>query len=151
MDSGKQERPEGRDIYEASLSGAQDRPFIPRLRSDPSPYRPLARSLDDFRKEEGLEERERRLHDIWLSVTHSHSHSHPRLPLFVSPFSNTTASTAPAAKDGMLTPERADELTKMYQEELLRQCAEEGMTFGPVTWKDFRRYAGEKEEGLSPR
>ena len=29
MDSEKQEKPSGREIYEASLSGAQNRPYIP--------------------------------------------------------------------------------------------------------------------------
>ena len=137
MDSGKQERPSGRDIYEASLSGAQDRPFIPRLRSDPSPYHPLARSLEDFRQEEGLDERERRLHKLWTRITHLHKH----LPPFVSPFSSTTASTASSANDATLSPERADELGRIYQDELMRRCAEEdGKPFGPVTWKDFRKY-----------
>ena len=145
MDSGKQEKPSGREIYEASLSGAQNRPYIPRLRSDPSPYHPLARSLDEFRREEGYEERERRLHELWTRLAHPHKE---RFPPFISPFSSTTASTAPAAKDGTLTPERADELGKMYHDELLKRCAEEdGKPFGPVTWKDFRKYADYKEAG----
>ena len=60
--------PTRREVFEASLAGAQTRPFIPRLRSDPPPYQPLPHSLVEFRVQEGRENREHRLKQLWYSL-----------------------------------------------------------------------------------
>ena len=54
-----------RDIFEGSSSGAQPHPYVPRFRSDPEPYRPLERSLEEYRAKEGEEAREMRLRALW--------------------------------------------------------------------------------------
>ncbi|KAH8113244.1 mitochondrial carrier [Phellopilus nigrolimitatus] len=141
MVSRKQERQSGREIYEGSMSGAQDRPFIPRLRSDLPLIRPLPRSLDNFREEEGSENREKRLHGLWKKIPHPHRERLLREQDSISHW-------VPVNDHVSLTRERAENLTKMYEDELLRECAEEGDTSGPVTWKDFRKYADYKEAEL---
>ncbi len=50
-----------RAVYDGSISGAQDRPYIPHLRSDPPSFHPLPRSLAEFRNQEGREYRKARL------------------------------------------------------------------------------------------
>ncbi|KAI5124933.1 hypothetical protein M0805_007360 [Coniferiporia weirii] len=142
MVSGKPERPSGRDIFEGSLSGAQDRPFIPRLRSDPSSYHPLPRSLDEFRNEEGSENREGRLHALWRKIPHPHRGNHALKR-------ESASDWVPATGHASLTPERAEGLRRMYHDELLRKCAlEESDPSGPITWKDFKKYAENKEAEL---
>ncbi|THH11487.1 hypothetical protein EW145_g618 [Phellinidium pouzarii] len=143
MVSQKPERPSGRDIFEASLSGAQNRSFIPRLRSDPPHYyQPLPRSLTEFRDKEGSEDREKHLHTLWKKITHIHKGKHPFKQDSISHW-------IPATNNASLTPEKAEDLKKMYQDELLRECTlEEGDHWGPVTWKDFKKYAEKKEAEL---
>jgi solute carrier family 25 phosphate transporter 23/24/25/41 len=124
-----------RDVFEEALSGAQTRPFIPRLRSDPSPWHPLPRTLADYREIEGKEQREARLRALWR-----------RLP------SGTTVSEhderGPVADHANMNPERAERLRVMYEDELMRRCggtATEGTK--SVDWKDFLEYADKKEAG----
>lgn len=133
------DRPSGRDIFEASYSGAQERPFIPRLRSDHYSYHPLARSLQQFRQEEGEENRDKRLHTLWKKLPHKGNHISTK---------EIEASSVPVIEHAALTKERAETLTKIYEDELVRRCAEEEEDpSSPVTWKDFKKYAEEKEAG----
>lgn len=135
--------PSGRDIYEASLSGAQNRPFIPRLRSDPSPYHPLARTLDDFRGEEGRENRKRRLQALWKHICKGGYNVHQ------------DNAKAIHQLDGLdLTPEKAEALRASYEHELLQHCggdrSEPGSSnLGHIKWRQFKEYAEAKEVGAS--
>lgn len=144
---GKQERPPGRgersarEFFEGCLSGAFTRPYIPRLRSDPSSTQVLSRSLDEFRNLEGPESREKRLHAVWKRIPHGHKDSAGKLDAAPS-------SWAPASANVTLTREKAENLTAMYHNELLKECAwEDGDPQNPVTWKDFKKYADYKEAG----
>lgn len=133
----------GRDLFDASESGAQGRPWIPRLRSDSPTHTqsaPLSRSLAEFREAEGREHRKRRLRELWR-----------RLPQY-------GLRHDAAAKPGQvvvvdyvgLTPEKADELQTTYEAELLRRCGgySSGSPSGNVGWKAFVQYAEAKEEEL---
>lgn len=157
-----------RELFDAVLSGEQQRrPFIPRLRSDPSPFHPSVKSLDDFRREEG-NEREKRLHILWKKIPH------PRPPRGKHAGSNghgngngngngsgdnSQEARLDAAKPrwepagsttGNITRERAEHLTRMYHDELIKECALEDGTdpTAPVTWLDFKAYANYKEAGM---
>jgi hypothetical protein len=44
----KEQAQTGREIFDATDSGAEDRPFIPKLRSDTLPKR-VPRTLEEFR------------------------------------------------------------------------------------------------------
>ena len=132
--SARNDPPRGRDIFEDSHSGAQERPFIPRLRSDPLPYKRLPRSLDELHQQEGAEVRERRLRILW-----------EKLPRSVNGVSGTTSSSSVIDE---ITHEDARKLEKIYEDELLRKCAQEsGSSTVFVTWKDFLEYADAKELG----
>lgn len=135
-----EEPPSRRDIFEASLSGAQERPWIPRLRSDqPLPYHPLPRSLERFREEEGLENRDKRLQEVWKKLPHKAQPHHDQVSI----------DTMPIVEHAALTKDRAEKLTRMYEDELLMRVAEEeGSTPSEVNWDDFKRYAEEKEAGM---
>ena len=158
-------RQTGREIFDASQSGAQSRPLLPRLRSDPlssSAIHPLARSLEDFRKDEGAENREKRLHAIWKRIPHPrrerkqlqqqqhhvHSGHVNRLDVASTRWVPATTGSAGGQENALLTREKAENLVDMYHDELLRECAlEDGDPTEPVTWKDFRKYADYKEAG----
>lgn len=129
--SRRRSKPTGRQIFEATLSGAQDRPWIPRLRGDPPAYVPLPHTLAEFRKQEGRAYRKKRLRALW-----------ERLP------------TDPVVKEGKgeedkpgpsgLTRERAQRLENIYEQELYGTC---GGKPGRPEWKEFVKYAESKEVG----
>lgn len=123
-----------RDIFEGSLSGAQSRPFVPRLRSDPSPWHSLPRDLAEYREQEGKERREVRLRALWR-----------RLPTRRTSLEHSIQWTG-VDQTGM-NPERAERLRAMYEDELMNGCASSGTT--SIDWKDFLDYADKKEEGKS--
>lgn len=132
-----QARPTARETFETSCSGAQARPFIPRLRSDPPPYHPLPKSLVEFREREGREERKKLLRQLWQQL--------PKPEYYVPNPEKVLSSTDRSS----LNPEEAEELRHMYVEELLGTCGRHvsGNTVGPVDWKAFREYAEAKEAG----
>lgn len=137
--SGSEERPPGREIFEATITGAQPRPFIPRLRSDPpvyETYHPLPQSLAEFREREGRAERKKLLYQMWKELPHP-EHYVP---------SAEKASLSGRAK---LTPMKAEKLQLLYEEELLGSCGGhvEGNSASPVNWKEFKEYAEAKEAG----
>ena len=134
----EEERPSRRDLFEASLSGAQERPWFPRLRSDPPlPHHPPPRSLDRFREEEGEENREKRLQELWKKLPHK---TKPHTP-------QTAVESVPVTEHASLTKDRAEKLTRMYEEELVRRVSEEDGGASELSWKDFKKYAEEKETG----
>ena len=146
-------RPSGREIFDGALSGALDRPFVPRLRSDPpsTSFRLLARSLEDFRQEEGPENREKRLHAVWKRIPHPRKahHSPPHQHAGNGDLDAVPSSWVPPGENASLTREKAEKLTAMYHDELLKECAlEEGNTLEPVTWGEFKKYADYKEAGV---
>lgn len=134
--------PSRRAIFEASDSGAQERPWLPRLRSDPPPFHPLARSLVDFRRQEGQEERERRLRKLWTRL--------PKRPPEEDVDDEAIAKAYPVTHDGELTKESAKQLVKMYEDELFGRCREHTYSLRnrSVSWDDFRKYAEAKEAGM---
>lgn len=134
-----QERPSAREIFEATVSGAQARPFIPRLRSDPPAYlsyHPLPQSLVEFREREGRAERKKLLRQIWKQL--------PRPEHYVP-----SAEKASLGGRTKLTPMKAEKLKLVYEEELLGSCGVyvEGNSGSPVNWKEFKEYAEAKEAG----
>ncbi|THH32885.1 hypothetical protein EUX98_g1280 [Antrodiella citrinella] len=135
-------RPSNREIYEASYSGAQNRPFIPRLRSDNYHYHPLPHNLVEFRTQEGESRREQRLRDVWSRLPKKFNHDDAE--------DEEIARRNPVKKDGVLTKESAKELEEMYQDELVGRCG--GHTSGfrrrSIGWNEFREYAVQKEAEL---
>ncbi|THH14673.1 hypothetical protein EW146_g5689 [Bondarzewia mesenterica] len=125
--------PSGRDIYDDTLSGAQDRPFIPRLRSDPPSRLPPPRSLARFREQEGNESRKARLRELWQKLNTLDQHL----------AEVEDAGSSAVGKDRTsLTPESAKKIRTMYERELVGSCG------GSVGWPEFKRYALEKEAEL---
>ncbi|KAL4081688.1 mitochondrial carrier domain-containing protein [Scleroderma yunnanense] len=130
--------PTNRDIFEASFSGAQDRPSIPKLRLDP-PYHPIPHSLVEFREGEGKENRERRFHGIWKSLSN---------PSYHDP---DTVGTRPPPSRETLTLDKEAETIRNEDELFLRCCGDRHtMDKQPthIRWADFRKYAEAKEAEL---
>lgn len=124
-----------RALYDACVSGAQDRPHIPHLRSDPqTSCHPLPRSLAEFRKLEGREYRKARLRALWkrlLTALHAEGTSFDTVPRLVG--------------GATLTPESAAQMRKMYERELMESCSDKP---GHIGWKKFKQYAEDKEAEL---
>jgi solute carrier family 25 phosphate transporter 23/24/25/41 len=127
-----------RETYDASLSGANDRPLIPRLRSDPLPHG-LPHTLQEFRDSEGRENRKNRLQALWrrLFVLPHPDHQSQR---------NTSNTTVDPDR---FTRENAESLKTMYENELLGHCKGHPSAPGQVGWKEFKEYAQAKEVGES--
>lgn len=128
-------------VYDGSISGAQDRPHIPHLRSDPSPYHPLPRSLAEFRAQEGREYRKARLRALWKQLRaaiDSDAVEHAGSGAPAHPVGVGGSSTA-------LTPESARQMRKTYERELMGRCK----SSGHIEWKEFKKYAEDKEAGQS--
>ena len=123
-----------RALYDACVSGAQDRPHIPHLRSDPqTSYRPLPRSLVEFREREGREYRKARLRALWKRL------------LIALDAEGTGFEAVPRLVGGTtLTPESAAQMRKMYERELMESCSDSP---GHIGWKKFKQYAEDKEAG----
>ncbi|EJD53461.1 mitochondrial carrier [Auricularia subglabra TFB-10046 SS5] len=128
-----------RDYYDAVLSGTYAPPFLPRLRGDPPPAifdMPYvrARTLQEWRTDEGEARRESRLRRVWEQL--------PRE--LRAPDAGEQEREAEAA-GAAVTPERARTLKGVYDRELLRLVRGRG---GRLEWEDFLRYANEKEREL---
>lgn len=130
-----------RAISEANDPEAQERPWIPRLRSDPASFHPLPRSLKEFRKQEGEEKREQRLRELWTRL--------PKRPL-EDVDDEAIAKNNPVTHDGELTVESATKLEKMYEDELYGLCKAPPHTLRDqgVCWPAFKKYAEAKEAGM---
>ncbi|KAI0081721.1 mitochondrial carrier [Panus rudis PR-1116 ss-1] len=135
-------RPTGRDLFEATLSGAHPRPFIPRLRSDPPAYHPPPHSLLEFREQEGADNREQRLRKLWTKL--------PKRLRRHDQDDEEVSREYPVHPSEGLTREGAKRLEKMYEDELLGYCG--GHTSGfrnrHVSWEAFTKYAEAKEVEL---
>jgi solute carrier family 25 (mitochondrial phosphate transporter), member 23/24/25/41 len=129
-----------RVVYDGSISGAQDRPHIPHLRSDQPPYHPLPRSLAEFRAQEGRQYRKARLRALWKQLRAA----------IDSDAVEVAGSNAPTYPMGVgsstaLTPESARQMRKTYERELMGRCK----SSGHIEWKEFKKYAEDKEAGQS--
>ena len=133
--------PSRREIFEASLNGTQNRPWLPRLRSDPPAYRPIPHNLAEFRAQEGKESRERLLRRLWKSL--------PKQPKIHHDLSEDEAVARRFAveDDHSLTEESARRLQEMYNDELFVRCRREGLLRRNIEWAEFERYAEAKEAG----
>ena len=136
-------RPTRREVFEASLAGAQTRPFIPRLRSDPPAYQPVPHNLVEFRAQESKEHRERRLKRLWLSLPKRQKIDHDESE------DEEVARAYPVESDHALTAESAQRLQEMYQDELLNRCRKHSAGFlqRRIGWLEFEKYAEAKEAG----
>jgi solute carrier family 25 (mitochondrial phosphate transporter), member 23/24/25/41 len=138
-------RPSARDVFQGSLNGAQDRPWIPHLRSDPSFYRPLPNNLLEFRQQEGAEQRERHFRQLWKRLPPvkrrllDHTDHDGGDPVAVR-------AEADAAVHNGLSRERATQLDRQYSDELLGCC--HGKLRGHIGWREFKAYAEDKEVGM---
>lgn len=134
------QRPPRRDIFEASLHGAQQRPFIPRLRADPPAYQPVPHNLLEFRALEGERNRELRLRQLFRSLP-----QHPR-PDHDDADDEAVADSAAYAvhDDRALTQESAKRLEEMYQDELYSRFRKHkfGFLHRNVGWAEFSAVCG---------
>ncbi|KAG8903969.1 hypothetical protein FRB99_002448 [Tulasnella sp. 403] len=123
-----------RDIFEDTLSGAQDPPNIPLLQSDRQKRRfPAPKSLRDYRVLEGEWQREQRLRSIWLRLPKSKPSDVPKTPV-----ADTNGQGSSRLADvSSLTKERAESLSEEYWEELVQR--------GSSDWKGFLAYVDQKE------
>ena len=126
-------RSSGRDIYEASFSGARDRPPIPRLRSDPI-YHAFPHTLNEFRDLEGRENRKCRLRMLWKRLSMPPHGHEPHM------------SASDTVDTDTLTRENAESLKTMYDSELLGHCGSSS-ALSQIGWKEFKEYAEAKEVG----
>jgi solute carrier family 25 phosphate transporter 23/24/25/41 len=85
---------------------------------------------------EGRTERKRRLRELW----HRLPAHHPDAP----------AKLIPIVDHAGLTPERAKELQRMYEDELLERCRGQrsARAAGHIGWREFKEYAQSKEAGM---
>jgi solute carrier family 25 (mitochondrial phosphate transporter), member 23/24/25/41 len=128
-----------RAVFDGSISGAQDRPYIPHLRSDTPTYHPLPRSLAEFREQEGRAYRKARLRALWKQLLAA-------LDSDVEDAEVDRATTLPVVgSNTALTPETARQMRKMYGRELMGRCK----SAGRIEWKEFKKYAESKEAGQS--
>lgn len=133
--------PSRRAVFEASFTGAQDRPWIPRLRSDPPAYRPAPHNLCEFRELEGKEAREHRLRHLWSSLPKNPKINHDELE------DEAVARQYAVEDDRSLTRENARRLQEMYNDEFFHCVRGEGFLHRNVGWKEFTKYADAKEAG----
>lgn len=135
-------RPSAREIFDSSLSGARNRPFIPQLRSDEADFHPVPQSLREYRQQEGVDQRRKRLRALWSRLP-------KKLP--INDFDDEAVSKAhPVKRDGDLTQESAKELDEMYENELYGRCGGHTKGFSRrISWPDFLKYADAKEQGMS--
>ncbi|KAF9652192.1 mitochondrial carrier [Thelephora ganbajun] len=147
--------PSGREIFDATVTGVQDRVSLPHLRSDPPPsktYRRLAHSLDEFRQQEG-EQREARLKEVWQRLTEARNGKGKERTASVGPVNPTTVDGV-GTKGATFTREKAEMLQDIYDDELLHKCGNGyGLTYARgskllIPWNDFYRYAEIKEVEL---
>ncbi|KAL4241926.1 mitochondrial carrier family protein [Abortiporus biennis] len=132
-------RPSGREVYEATYYGAQTRPYVPPLRSDPPTYHPLPHSLVEFRRLEGRERREHNLRQLWLKLPKRNG----------DPLEDTDELSAqhPVSNERTLSQESAKKLKRMYEDELVGRCGARTLRRN-IGWREFQKYAENKEREL---
>ncbi|KZW03777.1 mitochondrial carrier [Exidia glandulosa HHB12029] len=131
-----------RDYFESVGSGAYPAPFLPPLRADARPAiydMPYvrARTLDEWRADEGEARREARLRAVWKQL--------PR-PLRAPDAAERAREEEAERSESDLNPERARILKHAYEQELLRVVGRHSPD--GIEWDDFLRYANKKEAEL---
>ncbi|KAF7798945.1 hypothetical protein EIP86_010173 [Pleurotus ostreatoroseus] len=141
--------PSGREVFDASLSGAQTRPFLPHLRSDPPAYQPVPHNLLEFRAQEGRENREHRLRTLWLGLPKRQRSLHDEYE-DEQVAREVLPPEVAGEHHGKLTKESAKRLEEMYQDELLKRFRTHtaGFLHRNIGWKEFEKYADAKEAEL---
>ncbi|WRT65330.1 uncharacterized protein IL334_002273 [Kwoniella shivajii] len=134
------------------------------LREPPGPdiIPPIRPTLNEFRLNEGASARSSKLKALWKSLPHL-----PDVPSDSEQPSPTKSMQLPG-QDTLtaLSPERADRLRRLYEEELVKACSDErpeARLWGGaddlepevkhvkgkgVAWQDFRRFLWDKEREL---
>lgn len=117
-------------------SSSQNPPQVAAKRTPEKDSRAQPHSLTEFQQREGLENRKRRLHDLWQNI------SHPPSP-------KTSLQTSHDANDHSVTPESAVSLKAMYDHELVGRCKSDPSSSrpSPISWEEFQTYADAKEAG----
>jgi solute carrier family 25 (mitochondrial phosphate transporter), member 23/24/25/41 len=136
------DRPSRKEFFEATLSGAAQRPPLPPLRHDrTNAEQIIPHSLKDYRALESAQHREARLRALWRQLPSMQNHT-------IRP--EDAKGEYPVFEHPDLTPERAEELRRIYVEELLRDMDSAGGSSSnrSVDWETFRSYADQKEAEL---
>lgn len=154
-----------RESFEKTVSGAQNAPLLPHLRSDlPTPPAPskqqqqqrqppqlepqqVAHTLEEFRRLEGREKRKARLREIWNQWP---QRKHRQWGSASDPdLRDGPQKALPSTGTSSLTPEAAEKLSAMYENELLGSCGASSPASDPhpIGWKPFVAYAKAKEAG----
>jgi len=130
-----------RELFDASFTGAIERPLIPRLRSDLCPQHSPPHTLQEFREWEGREHRKRRLQDLWKRLPQRAPHRKEGKDI---------EHPADAVADDRLTHVKAEGLWAMYDEELMGHCGALPSTEArrDIPWRQFKEYAEAKEVGM---
>lgn len=126
------------ESFSSRLSSDSIRPTERSTSNLPQQTHP--RSLEEFRKSEGRENRKRRLQALWN-----------RLPPLPQPRGCTSNDSAPKPLGpGGLTYEKAESIRAMYDDELLVRCRGSKDRSGTqrVKWDEFKEYAQAKEVEL---
>ena len=127
-----------REVFDTTLSGEQEGPFIPPLKSDPQPHLLAPHSLREFREQEGRQVREERLRELWKKLPRNEYHA------------SDTATSDTFAEEEKLTLERAREMKREYEGELMTRCG--GLVSNgsskAIAWPEFKKYAEAKEAEL---
>lgn len=97
---------------------------------------PQPHSLADFQKQEGPENRKRRLRTVWEGLAQSTT---PK-----------TSAVDHSADDHPVTPETARPLKDLLDQELVGRCKTDPSGSKPsrISWEEFQRYADAKEAEL---
>jgi solute carrier family 25 phosphate transporter 23/24/25/41 len=122
------------DTFDAVYAGAQERPPLPHLRSDPPPPRAEPPSLADFRALEGRTQRRAQLRELWH-----------QLPTLIR---DAQRAEPGSARGEPLDSADARRLRQAYVRELLGTCTPAGAADN-IGWGEFKDYALRKEEGAS--
>ncbi|VDC07322.1 unnamed protein product [Peniophora sp. CBMAI 1063] len=140
--SGNDSAESNSEVFNWVSAGAQDRPRLPHLRSDPPRSERASHSLDEFREREGHDVRKAQLKELWH-----------RLPdLIQQAQAGAVEARAGAKGPEAVTREEARKMREAYVRELLASCRNghrsKGSAPNTIGWEDFRDYALEKEEEL---
>jgi hypothetical protein len=136
------EPPSRREIFNATVSGAIERPPLPPLHADGKHMstRTIPHSLDDYKVQEGSQQREARFRNLWQQLPQLHSQT-------ILPAS--TKLQIPVLANMDISAREAEELRHLYVQELLHICESSGGSSSHhVDWETFRAYIVQKEEEL---
>ena len=127
------------ELYEQPLSGGHSRPPIPPLQNNIHfSEAPVSKTLDEYRATEGLKARADRIQALWFQLQ----------VLQERPILNDNSiQQLPLLEGTSISPQRAEELRKIYVQELFTKCQSHA---GPsnsqgIDQKTFQSYVDQKE------